>query len=539
MTVAKIPVLKSFDRYFYISYITVGAYLTALFAVLWFWPGTIPHNFGNWYHVLDYVIFIALTYVVWQQIFMELFSWFVGLHMTRPLSLPPEENLKVAFLTAFVPGNEPIEILENTLRSMIAVDYPHDTWVLDEGNSAEVRRVCRKYGVRHFTRYSITYYNQEQGKYKAKTKGGNYNAWFDNHGKKYDLVAQIDVDFIPKKNFLTDTIGYFRDPKVAFVGTPQVYGNQHISWIARGAAEQAFSFYGHMQKGLCGFDMSLFIGANHIVRSSAHKDINGYSGHIVEDHLTGMNIYKKGWKSVYVPKVLAVGEGPATWEAYFSQQMRWAYGLIHIFMHESFSLFPGMKKSHIFNYFLLQQFYFYGIAQFIGVVLLTLYFVFGIRATNLDLVPLITVYVPLLIIQLLITIWLQSYTIDPETESGFLGRGRLLSLAAWPIYMLAYLSVLTGKKLTYKVTPKGDTQKISTTPLRLFLPHIILGSITAADIVIGFLTNHTSPQLLLFAVLNTLFMYLFVAMVIREKIAAFLQESAKMAWFGRIAVLPK
>jgi cellulose synthase/poly-beta-1,6-N-acetylglucosamine synthase-like glycosyltransferase len=160
---------------------------------------------------------------------------------------------------------------------------------------------------------------------------------------------------------------------VAFVGTPQVYGNTNDSWIAKGAAEQAYSFYGSMQKGLFGKDMSFFIGANHIVRVEAHNFINGYSGHIVEDHLTGMRFYSAKWKSVYVPKTLASGEGPSTWEAYFSQQMRWSYGLIDILMRHSPKIFPKMKFSHAFNYFFLQQFYFYGLAQFIGIILLSIY----------------------------------------------------------------------------------------------------------------------------------------------------------------------
>ncbi len=520
--VTKIPVMKETDEVTFISFITIGAYFTILFGIWWFWPSSIPHNFTGMYHILDYLLFLAISYVVWHQIILELFSWFIASNMRRPMFLPPEKGLNVAFLTAFVPQNEPIEILENTLQAMIAVEYPHHTWVLDEGNSDEVKKVCDKYGVKHFSRKGIPEYNQSAGRYKTKTKGGNYNAWFDNYGIDYDLVAQIDVDFIPKKNFLTDTIGYFRDPDVAFVGTPQVYGNQEASWIARGAAEQAFSFYGHMQKGFCGYDMSLFIGANHIVRSLAHHDIDGYAGHIVEDHLTGMNIYKKKWKSVYVPKILAIGEGPATWDAYFSQQMRWSYGLIHILFNESFKQFKRMKAIHVFNYFILQQHYFYGLAQFIGIVLLALYFVFGIQATNLLLGPFIYLYIPVLIMQHVIAFWLQKYTVDPVHESGWLLKGKLLSIAAWPIYLLAFFSVVTGKRLTYKVTPKGNDNQSPATSLKLFIPHFILGSITALGILFGIYFHHTAPQLIFFAVLNTIGMYAFVVMVLKEKIARYM-----------------
>ena len=153
---------------------------------------------------------------------------------------------------------------------------------MDEGNDPEAKIICEKYGIKHFSRKGVEKYNTPEGPYKTKTKGGNYNAWFDQYGGLYDFVAQLDVDFVPKIDYLTKTLGYFSDPKVAFVGTPQVYGNTVDSWIARGAAEQAYNFYGSMQKGLFGSDMTLFIGANHVLREAAHNDIEGYSGHMLK-----------------------------------------------------------------------------------------------------------------------------------------------------------------------------------------------------------------------------------------------------------------
>ena len=32
---------------------------------------------------------------------------------------------------------------------MIVADYPHDTWLLDEGNSPQVRAMCDLLGVKH------------------------------------------------------------------------------------------------------------------------------------------------------------------------------------------------------------------------------------------------------------------------------------------------------------------------------------------------------------------------------------------------------
>ncbi len=68
-------------------------------------------------------------------------------------------------------------MLEKTLTAMKNADYPHDTWVLDEGNEAEVKVLCEKLGVNHFSRKQYPYYNQKGGMFRRKTKAGNLNSW--------------------------------------------------------------------------------------------------------------------------------------------------------------------------------------------------------------------------------------------------------------------------------------------------------------------------------------------------------------------------
>jgi cellulose synthase/poly-beta-1,6-N-acetylglucosamine synthase-like glycosyltransferase len=318
------------------------------------------------------------------------------------------------------------------------------------------------------------------------------------------------VDFIPRKDFLTKSLGYFRDPCVAFVGGPQVYGNLDESWIARGAAEQTYGFYGLMQKGFYGLDMTLLIGANHIIRTEAYRDIDGYTAHIAEDMLTGMKLYahKNEWKSVYLPETLLLGEGPSTWVSYFGQQMRWAYGCMDIVFRHAPALLSKMSPRRIFNYVVLQQFYFSGIAQVAGVGLLTLYFLFGVSPGNLNLLPILELYLPLVIYQVLFQLWLQRLNVNPKTEKGFLLCGKLLSLASLPIFFLAFVGVIRGKRLTYVVTPKGPLQEVQHVP-SLFIPHLILGSITLIDVLAGIILQHTAGPMIFWAVLNTVSMYYF------------------------------
>lgn len=514
------------ERLLTYALILIGTAIVILFADFWFAAKHVPRNFTGILHLLDYVLFGAVTFVVWYQIMNEILSWDLALSMRHPVPVMPEPGRRVALLTAFVPGKEPLDMLEKTLMAMVAVRYPHDTWLLDEGDDDDAKQLCRALGVRHFTRKGRPEFNQPSGTYAARTKSGNYNAWFAEHGSRYEFIAQHDMDFVPLPEYLEETLGYFRDPNVAFVGTPQIYGNDVESWIARGAAEQAYGFYGPIQKGLFGKDMHLFIGANHVIRAEAHDDIEGYAGHIVEDHLTGMRLYRRAWKSVYVPKVLLVGEGPSTWDAYFSQQMRWAYGLIDILFRHSPSIIPGMKPLHAIRYFLMQQYYFYGLAQAVGIALIALYFFTGTVSTTMDTAWLLFYYSSFLLMQIVIFLWLQRFYIRPAHESGFHIAGKLLNIAAWPIYLIAFFGALTGRRLSYRVTPKGGAQS-ATHDMDIFLPHAILGTISLVALVYGFLEGRNAPVLTFWAALNTVFMYGFVAF-------AFLQiRRASVAGYSR------
>lgn len=159
-----------------------------------------------------------------------------AMHTARPPAALP--GLRVAVLTTIVPSSEPVSILEQTFPTMRAIRHsePFDVWVLDEGDDPEVKAMCERFGIRHFSRKGVERYNQPDGAFKARTKAGNHNAWRDQHASEYDVVAQMDPDHIPEPEFLETTLGYVSDPDVAYVIAPQVdYRNARTSWIARGA----------------------------------------------------------------------------------------------------------------------------------------------------------------------------------------------------------------------------------------------------------------------------------------------------------------
>src|SRR5688572_6683174 len=116
--------------------------------------------------------------------------WFTLLTMRAPVPLAPEAGMRVAAVTTFHPGSEPLEMLERTVQALVAMRYPHDTWVLDEGDTGEVKALCKRLGVQHYTRLHKPEYQGQAGPFQAETKHGNYNAWLRDVGySRYDYLV--------------------------------------------------------------------------------------------------------------------------------------------------------------------------------------------------------------------------------------------------------------------------------------------------------------------------------------------------------------
>ncbi|MGN6757316.1 MAG: glycosyltransferase family 2 protein, partial [Thermomicrobiales bacterium] len=477
---------------------------TARYALWWFRPEHVPANWrtlGPIAQPLNIAYFALLSVIVWRGLLEHAFHWWLVPSMARPIPFPPPPGLRVALMTCFVPGKEPLDLLERSLRAMVQVRYPHDTWVLDEGDDPAVRALCQRLGVRHFSRHGIPEFNQPRGPFLARTKAGNHNAWHHLHGDEYDAVAQMDMDYLCKPDLLEKTLGYFRIPRVAFVGGPQIYGNVGDSFIARGSAEQAYGFYCALQMATAGQGFQLFIGTVHVIRTAALRSIGGYAPHIVEDHLTGMRLYAAGWQSIYVPEVLAVGEGPTTWSAYFAQQMRWAYGSLDILLRHMPRHWWRLPWRANIGYPLFEAFYLFGAVQFLGVLLTTLYFALGWNAASMDLGTWVRYAYPPFALAWTIHYWLQRYNLREE-EGGVQIAAHVLMQAAWPVTALAFLQALVGRKLQYAVTPKGSAA--SRTERFPFALHLVMVALVAVGLAALPLTGHWAAHLGAWAIFNAL-----------------------------------
>ncbi|POX37784.1 glycosyl transferase [Streptomyces sp. Ru73] len=479
-----------------------GAPLASLALLIWLMqPQHWVHReyAAGWQTVTDAVMLVAIGLLETFRVLNVVSIAHATLVARDPVPVTAAPGTRVAFLTTFVPGKEPLEMVRATLEGAVALrhDGPLDVWLLDEGNTPEIRRMCEELGVRHFSRKGVAKWNRPSGPYRAKTKHGNYNAWLEAHGDSYEFLAGVDTDHVPLPAYLERMMGYFRDPDVAFVVGPQVYGN-YDSTVAKASESQQFLFHALIQRAGNAYGSPMFVGTNNCVRISALKDAGGFYDSITEDMATGLEIHRRRnpatgrpWRSVYTPDVLAVGEGPATWTDFFNQQLRWSRGtyetIIQQFWRAVFRLSPGQAL----NYGLMVTYYpIAGINWVIGGLSCALFLCLGASGLQVESQMWMMLYSDAAALQIGLYMWNRRHNVSPHEPQGSSGvAGMAMSAMAAPLYARSLTGAVLRRKAGFVVTSKGRTADPDR--LRTFTTHLVWAALFGTTLVVSVFLGHT------------------------------------------------
>jgi hypothetical protein len=173
-----------------------------------------------------------------------------------------------------------------------------------------------------------------------------------------------------------------------------------------------------------------------------------------------------------------------------------------------------MPRHQAALYVSLQQGYFSGLAGITGIALLVAYFFGGIEISRVPLIGLLEWGAPFYLMRNGITLWIQQFNVRPKIERGLQLAGRVLSIAVWPIFLMALIGVLRQKHLSFKVTPKGGGSQDAVVPIALFRPHLVLAIVSLACVVAGLFEPHASIILMAWAGVNAVALGSFVIMAV-------------------------
>ncbi len=376
-----------------------------------------------------------------------------------PMRLGERDVLVDVFVTVY---GEDLDTIRRTVSAAVAMRGAHRTWVLDDGRSDAVRDAAAELGAWYVRRLSSN-----------GAKAGNVNHALSI--AKGEFFAIFDADFVPDPDFLVETVPFFIDANVAFVQTPQAYGNLHTT-IARGAAYMQTVFYRFVQRGRNRFNASFCVGTNVIFRRAAIDEIGGmHTDSKSEDVWTALALHERGWRSVYIPDVLAVGDAPETIEAYSKQQLRWATGGFEILLtHFPLSPRRALTGDQRIQYFVTATFYLTGICPLLLLLVPPLEIYFDLRPMNLAITPLTWAlyYLGFYAVQILLA-WFVVGSFRWETLT--------LATVSFPIYAKALWNVVSGKDVGWHVT--GTASRRS--PFEFIVPQILFFVFLALTSVVG------------------------------------------------------
>lgn len=451
-----------------------------------------------------------------------LHEWYHYLFITVPPTPPLTRQYTVDIFTTFCAG-EPYEMIVETLTAIQAITYPHETYLCDEADDPYLREVCARLGVHHVTRMD-----------KRNAKAGNINNALSI--SKGELCVVLDPDHVPFPDFLDPIISHFDNPEIGYVQIVQAYKNHDEGLIAKGAAQQTYQFYGPMMMTMNHYGTVLAIGANCTFRRTALDSIGGHAAGLAEDMHTSMQLHAKGWKSVYVPAVLARGLVPSTLSAYYKQQLKWSRGVFDLFVHVYPKLFSKFTWSQRLHYGTIPLHYLSGFIFLINFLIPILALVFDVSPMHFDLTDFLLVILPMVSCIILIRHFVQWWVMEDE-ERGFHVVGGLLMIGTWWIFILGVLYTISGKKIPYVPTPK-DGNEANNWPLNI--PNLAVFGISLLAVVYGLYQDLNPYNLIMagFAGLNCFFMCFTIAASRQQQIREFSGTSPFLhAAFGTIKEL--
>jgi cellulose synthase/poly-beta-1,6-N-acetylglucosamine synthase-like glycosyltransferase len=508
--VAYRPLLSKGQRRRVFPLVGANLVLATIFFVWLIQPGHYPNSLHQWHlDLANAVMFGGVALIESLRLLSSFILSWSAWRAKDPIPVTPPKGLRVAFTTTIVPSKEPLAMVERTLRAALEIKYERlDVWLLDEGDDPEVKAMCQRLGVHHFSRKGVEKWNQPSGPNKAKTKHGNHNAWLDAHGDEYDIEISVDPDHVPLPNMAERLLGYFRDPDVAFVVGPQVYGN-YQGFLTKAAESQAYLFQSVIQRAANRHECGMFVGTNHAYRISAWQEMGGFEDSITEDIATSLKVHGsrnpvtgRRWKSVYTPDVVSVGEGPATWTDYFTQQMRWSRGADEMVVTGLWRRLKPLSWGRRMHYLLILAYYpSVAIAWMLGMTLTALYVLLGASGIAIHIPAWAAMYGDLILVQLSLYFWLRRLNVSPHEEDGTTGiHGMIISVLSTPIYVTALVGAVLRRKLAFVVTPKG--QSVSADTIWTFRRHLQWGLFGAFSATLAVVLHRQQTASLAWAVLS-------------------------------------
>ena len=229
-------------------------------------------------------------------------------------------------VTVQLPIYNEMYVTERLIDAVCKLDYPREKLeiqVLDDSTDETVEIARKKVAEKRAEGFDISFIH--------RTDRTGYKAGALENGLRHtknEFIAVFDADFLPRKDFLQETIHFFANPKIGMVQARWEHINRDWSLLTRIQAIMLDAHFviEHTARNRSGRFFN-FNGTAGMWRKQAITEGGGWQHDtLTEDLDLSYRAQLKGWEFVYLKDLASPSELPGDINAFKTQQHRWAKG---------------------------------------------------------------------------------------------------------------------------------------------------------------------------------------------------------------------
>ena len=267
--------------------------------------------------------------------------------ITRSHPLPAVAERDLPFVSLHVPAhNEPPDMVIETLRHLVRLDYPRYEVILIDDNTDDEKlwRPVEAWCARHGVKFA---HLEDWPGYKS---GALNYALRELTDEAAEVIGVVDSDYQIEPGFLRGCAPAFAEPWVGFIQSPQDYRDWETAAYYRRLYYSYKYFFSISQPSRNEHDGAIFAGTMGLIRRVALEQLGGWDEWcITEDAELSLRLLRAGWHGLYMDQTWGHGIMPLTFEGLKGQRYRWCFGGIQILRMHWRSLIPGRKtrENHL------------------------------------------------------------------------------------------------------------------------------------------------------------------------------------------------
>jgi 1,2-diacylglycerol 3-beta-glucosyltransferase len=254
---------------------------------------------------------------------------------------PPPSTEYTPFVSIVVPAHNEAYVIADTVKNMLAIDYPHyDLWIFDDRSTdgtADVLAALTK-------EYPGRFHYVVRPETALPGKSAVLNDALER--VEGEIILVFDADARVEPNFLTGAVPYLAEPGVGAVQVRKVIMNPQSNLLTR-CQYHEYLLDAHFQTGRDIIRGAVELRGNgQLVKRVALESVGGWTEETITDDLDlSTKLHLAGWDVRFTNTVTVREEGILHFKPLLRQRRRWAEGSLKRYLEYGLQMLTSPHVS--------------------------------------------------------------------------------------------------------------------------------------------------------------------------------------------------